>query len=192
MHRHLDSSAPYFSCVWAAGTNVMGAMYKGFIVTAVTSIPLIWFVTQYALGTGGHGHGHDHQPGFRAWSNSHRQLAVLLAFARLWSSPADHLDHRILHRTKFRPVRSIAKARNRPRQQRHSGSGRSALNRPRCRRMVIAAGIIIAFQLRLVSWALPMRPTAIAGAWRHGSWRSTPYGPVTDMPAVSPKCAGLA
>ncbi|HEY6965765.1 MAG TPA: sodium/proton-translocating pyrophosphatase, partial [Erythrobacter sp.] len=32
------------------GTNVMGAMYKGFIVTAVTSIPAIYFVMQYALG----------------------------------------------------------------------------------------------------------------------------------------------
>ncbi|MFM7403621.1 MAG: sodium/proton-translocating pyrophosphatase, partial [Erythrobacter sp.] len=32
------------------GTNVMGAMYKGFIVTAVTSIPLIYAVMQYALG----------------------------------------------------------------------------------------------------------------------------------------------
>ncbi|MEL7518080.1 MAG: sodium-translocating pyrophosphatase [Pseudomonadota bacterium] len=33
-----------------SGTNVMGAMYKGFIVTAVLAIPLIWVVTQYALG----------------------------------------------------------------------------------------------------------------------------------------------
>ena len=32
------------------GTNVMGAMYKGFIVTAVLAIPLIYLVTQYALG----------------------------------------------------------------------------------------------------------------------------------------------
>ncbi len=32
------------------GTNVMGAMYKGFIVTAVLAIPLIWFATQFALG----------------------------------------------------------------------------------------------------------------------------------------------
>jgi len=33
-----------------SGTNVMGAMYKGFIVTAVLAIPLIYLVTQYALG----------------------------------------------------------------------------------------------------------------------------------------------
>ncbi|KEO90852.1 pyrophosphatase [Erythrobacter longus] len=32
------------------GTNVMGAMYKGFIVTAVLAIPLIYFAIQYALG----------------------------------------------------------------------------------------------------------------------------------------------
>ncbi|MFN3989965.1 MAG: sodium-translocating pyrophosphatase [Erythrobacter sp.] len=35
------------------GTNVMGAMYKGFIVTAVLAVPLIYLVTQYALGTVG-------------------------------------------------------------------------------------------------------------------------------------------
>ena len=32
------------------GTNVMGAMYKGFIVTAVLAVPLIWFAIQFALG----------------------------------------------------------------------------------------------------------------------------------------------
>ena len=30
--------------------NIMGAMYKGFLVTAVLSIPAIWFAIQYALG----------------------------------------------------------------------------------------------------------------------------------------------
>ena len=30
--------------------NVMGAMYKGFVVTALLSIPAIWFAMQYALG----------------------------------------------------------------------------------------------------------------------------------------------
>src|SRR3546814_2042472 len=33
-----------------SGKNVMGAMYKGFLVTAVLSIPAIWFSTSYALG----------------------------------------------------------------------------------------------------------------------------------------------
>src|SRR3990167_8951316 len=32
-----------------SGTNVMGAMYKGFLVTAVLSIPAIWFSTSYVL-----------------------------------------------------------------------------------------------------------------------------------------------
>ena len=31
------------------GTNVMGAMYKGFLVTAVLSVPAIWFSTSYIL-----------------------------------------------------------------------------------------------------------------------------------------------
>jgi K(+)-stimulated pyrophosphate-energized sodium pump len=32
------------------GTNVMGAMYKGFLVTAVTSIPLIWLAIDATIG----------------------------------------------------------------------------------------------------------------------------------------------
>jgi K(+)-stimulated pyrophosphate-energized sodium pump len=32
------------------GTNVMGAMYKGFLVSAVLAIPAIWWATSYALG----------------------------------------------------------------------------------------------------------------------------------------------
>ncbi|MGC5254550.1 sodium/proton-translocating pyrophosphatase, partial [Escherichia coli] len=33
-----------------AEKNIMGAMYKGFLVTAILSIPAIWFAMQYALG----------------------------------------------------------------------------------------------------------------------------------------------
>ncbi len=33
-----------------ASNNIMGAMYKGFLVTAVLSIPAIWFAIEYALG----------------------------------------------------------------------------------------------------------------------------------------------
>lgn len=33
------------------GTNVMGAMYKGFLVSAVLAVPLIWYVTMRALGS---------------------------------------------------------------------------------------------------------------------------------------------
>src|SRR5690554_623729 len=32
------------------GTNVMAAMYKGFLVAAVLAVPAIWFVTSFALG----------------------------------------------------------------------------------------------------------------------------------------------
>ena len=32
------------------GTNVMGAMYKGFLVTAILSVPLIWLAMVFALG----------------------------------------------------------------------------------------------------------------------------------------------
>src|SRR3546814_17256445 len=30
--------------------NVMGAMYKGFLVSAVLAVPAIWFATSHALG----------------------------------------------------------------------------------------------------------------------------------------------
>ncbi len=40
----------YFVKLGKGGTNVMGAMYKGFLVTAVLSVPLIWLAIQFALG----------------------------------------------------------------------------------------------------------------------------------------------
>ncbi|APE29228.1 sodium-translocating pyrophosphatase [Aurantiacibacter gangjinensis] len=40
----------YFVRLGKGGTNVMGAMYKGFGVTAVLAIPLIYLVIQFALG----------------------------------------------------------------------------------------------------------------------------------------------
>ncbi|MES2700333.1 MAG: sodium/proton-translocating pyrophosphatase, partial [Pseudomonadota bacterium] len=33
------------------GKNIMGAMYKGFLVTAVLSVPAIWWAISYALGS---------------------------------------------------------------------------------------------------------------------------------------------
>ncbi|MAP68456.1 MAG: sodium-translocating pyrophosphatase, partial [Erythrobacteraceae bacterium] len=40
----------YFVKLGKGSTNVMGAMYKGFLVTALLSIPLIWIVINVALG----------------------------------------------------------------------------------------------------------------------------------------------
>ncbi len=87
------------------GTNVMGAMYKGFIVTAVLAIPLIWFVTQYALGdmstplgTGPSGiefHGRD------LFYCS--LIGLVLTGVIIWITE-------YYTGTNFRPVRSIAKA----------------------------------------------------------------------------------
>jgi K(+)-stimulated pyrophosphate-energized sodium pump len=72
------------------GKNVMGAMYKGFLVTAVLSIPAIWWAISYALG--GHGSG---DRGHRAING---RDPVLLRAARPGHHRPDHLDHRVLHR----------------------------------------------------------------------------------------------
>ena len=87
------------------GTNVMGAMYKGFIVTAVLAIPLIWFVTQYALGdmstvlgkgpSGIEFHGRD------LFYCS--LIGLVLTGIIIWITE-------YYTGTNFRPVRSIAKA----------------------------------------------------------------------------------
>ena len=36
--------------VLGGGKNIMGAMYKGFLVTAVLSVPAIWWAIGHALG----------------------------------------------------------------------------------------------------------------------------------------------
>ena len=87
------------------GTNVMGAMYKGFIVTAVLAIPLIYVVTQYALGdmntvlgTGPSGiefHGRDL---FYCSLIGLALTGIIIWITEYYTG------------TNFRPVRSIAKA----------------------------------------------------------------------------------
>ena len=62
------------------GKNIMGAMYKGFLVTAVLSVPAIWWAISYALGG-------DMEAAIGA-SGLHRPDPVLLRACSAWSSPA--------------------------------------------------------------------------------------------------------
>ncbi|MEM9312531.1 MAG: sodium-translocating pyrophosphatase [Pseudomonadota bacterium] len=87
------------------GTNVMGAMYKGFIVTAVLAVPLIYVVTQYALGDMSADLGAG--PSGVAFSGMDLFLCSLIGLVLtgiiIWITE-------YYTGTNFRPVRSIAKA----------------------------------------------------------------------------------
>nr|WP_137676148.1 sodium-translocating pyrophosphatase [Parerythrobacter lutipelagi] len=91
------------------GTNVMGAMYKGFIVTAVLAVPLIYLVTQYALGTVGTGMNTVINDGTGMVPFTGMDLfycsiiGLLLTGIIIWITE-------YYTGTNFRPVRSIAKA----------------------------------------------------------------------------------
>ena len=88
-----------------SGTNVMGAMYKGFIVTAVLAVPLIYLVTQYALGDMsavlGAGPSGVEFSGMDLFLCS--LIGLVLTGIIIWITE-------YYTGTNFRPVRSIAKA----------------------------------------------------------------------------------
>ena len=97
------------------GTSIMGAMYKGFGVTAILSAIAIFFATQFALGDL---ERHDR----RRRPHLQRDGPVLVHAARAGHHRADHLDHRILHRHQLSPGaidRQVV--RDRARHQRHPG-----------------------------------------------------------------------
>ena len=97
------------------GTNIMGAMYKGFGVTAVTSAVLIYFATQYVLG--------DLNAVITAGTTSFTGMDLYLVHAaRAGHHRPHHLDHRILYRHPPSPG-PVDRPRqpDRPRHQHHPG-----------------------------------------------------------------------
>lgn len=90
------------------GTNVMGAMYKGFIVTAVLAIPLIWYVTEYALASQGATMSTVLNPGDAVEFHGRdlfycSLIGLALTGIIIWITE-------YYTGTNFRPVKSIAKA----------------------------------------------------------------------------------
>jgi K(+)-stimulated pyrophosphate-energized sodium pump len=125
------------------GTNIMGAMYKGFLVTAVSSIPAIYYVTTQTLGdmaavTGADAAGAG---GFTGWALFYSMM-VGLAVTGLLVWITEYYTG-----TNYRPVRSIAKASE-------TGHGTNviqglaiSLESTALPTLVICVGIIVAFQL---------------------------------------------
>ncbi|MBV7259511.1 sodium-translocating pyrophosphatase [Erythrobacter crassostreae] len=166
------------------GTNVMGAMYKGFIVTAVLAIPLIYLATQYALGdmstvlgagpSGIEFHGRDL---FYCSLIGLALTGIIIWITEYYTG------------TNYRPVRSIAKASE-------TGHGTNviqglaiSLESTALPTIVIIAAIIGAYQLAgLIGLAFGATAMlALAGM----VVALDAYGPVTDNAGGIAEMAGL-
>jgi K(+)-stimulated pyrophosphate-energized sodium pump len=166
------------------GTNVMGAMYKGFIVTAVLAIPLIYLATQYALGDMNAVIGTG--PSGVEFSGLDLFICALIGLVLtgiiIWITE-------YYTGTNYRPVRSIAKASE-------TGHGTNviqglaiSLESTALPTIVIIAAIIGAFQLAgLIGLAYGATAMlALAGM----VVALDAYGPVTDNAGGIAEMAGL-
>ncbi|OBV11482.1 sodium-translocating pyrophosphatase [Erythrobacter dokdonensis] len=171
-----------------SGANVMGAMYKGFIVTAVTSVPLIWFVTQFALGSVGMGMNTVINPDQGMVEFTGRSLfycallGLVITGLIIWITE-------YYTGTKFRPVRSIAKASE-------TGHGTNviqglaiSLEATALPTIVIAGGIIIAYQLAGLMGIAYAATAMLALAGMVVALDA--YGPVTDNAGGIAEMSGL-
>jgi K(+)-stimulated pyrophosphate-energized sodium pump len=166
------------------GTNVMGAMYKGFIVTALTSIPAIYFVMQYALGdmTRTMGGAAD-AVGFTGMSLFYcALLGLAITGLIIWITE-------YYTGTNYRPVRSIAKASE-------TGHGTNviqglaiSLEATALPTLVIVAGIIIAYSLAGLMGIAYAATAMLALAGMVVALDA--YGPVTDNAGGIAEMAGL-
>ncbi|MDE2403239.1 MAG: sodium-translocating pyrophosphatase [Sphingomonadales bacterium] len=163
-----------------SSNNIMGAMYKGFLVTAILSIPAIWFAMQYALG--------DMEAPIGAEAYTGRALFYCgllgLAITGLIIWITEYYTG-----TNYRPVKSIAKASV-------TGHGTNviqglaiSLEATALPTLVIVAGIIIAYKLAgLIGIAYGATAMlALAGM----VVALDAYGPVTDNAGGIAEMAGL-
>ncbi|WP_338466508.1 sodium-translocating pyrophosphatase [Novosphingobium sp. ZN18A2] len=160
--------------------NVMGAMYKGFLVTAVLSIPAIYVAMQYSLGDMGAQIGDKGLTGMALFWCS--MLGLVITGLIIWITE-------YYTGTNFRPVKSIAKSSE-------TGHGTNviqglaiAMEATALPTLVIVAGIIIAYQLAgLIGIAYGATAMlALAGM----VVALDAYGPVTDNAGGIAEMAGL-
>ena len=167
-------------------TNIMGAMYKGFLVTALTSAAAIFYVTYQTLGqdmAAVHGANLDGTGGFTGmtlyWS-----MMVGLAVTGLLIWITEYYTG-----TNYRPVRSIAKASE-------TGHGTNviqglaiSLESTAMPTIVICVGIIVAYQFAgLIGIAFAATSMlALAGM----VVALDAYGPVTDNAGGIAEMAGM-
>ena len=164
--------------------NIMGAMYKGFLVTAVLSIPAIWWAIGYAIGDmeaplGDLGGGVDFNGRILFYC-----ALVGLAITGLIIWITEYYTG-----TNYRPVRSIAKASV-------TGHGTNviqglaiSLEATALPTIVIVAGIIIAYQLAGLLGIAYAATAMLALAGMVVALDA--YGPVTDNAGGIAEMAGL-
>jgi K(+)-stimulated pyrophosphate-energized sodium pump len=164
------------------GTNIMGAMYKGFLVTAVLSIPAIWWAIGYALG----GMETPITVGDTVFNGRIlfycSLLGLVITGLIIWITE-------YYTGTNYRPVKSIAKASE-------TGHGTNviqglaiSLESTALPTIVIVAGIIIAHQLAGLMGIAYAATAMLALAGMVVALDA--YGPVTDNAGGIAEMAGL-
>ncbi len=162
------------------GKNIMGAMYKGFLVTAVLSVPAIWWAIGYALG--------DMETAIAGQTYTGRTLfycsllGLVITGLIIWITE-------YYTGTNYRPVRSIAKASE-------TGHGTNviqglaiSLESTALPTLVIVAGIVIAHQLAGLMGIAYAATAMLALAGMVVALDA--YGPVTDNAGGIAEMAGL-
>jgi K(+)-stimulated pyrophosphate-energized sodium pump len=188
------------------GTNIMGAMYKGFLVTAVLSIPAIWLVMHFALGDlsatiGGSGMVETNlenvtlgQP--LAEEGTSGQIEPFTGWDLFWCAMVGLAITGLIiwiteyyTGTNFRPVRSIAKASE-------TGHGTNviqglaiSLEATALPTLVIVAGIVVSFQIAGLMGIAYAATAMLALAGMVVALDA--YGPVTDNAGGIAEMAGL-
>jgi K(+)-stimulated pyrophosphate-energized sodium pump len=163
------------------GKNIMGAMYKGFLVTAVLSVPAIWWAISYALGG-------DMEAPIAGQAFGGRTLfycgllGLVITGLIIWITE-------YYTGTNYRPVRSIAKASE-------TGHGTNviqglaiSLESTALPTLVICAGIVIAYQLAGLLGIAYAATAMLALAGMVVALDA--YGPVTDNAGGIAEMAGL-
>ncbi len=167
------------------GTNIMGAMYKGFLLTAVLSVPAIWFMINLAL---------DGSMG--SVINPASGMVEFTGMDLFWSSMVGLAITGLIiwiteyyTGTNYRPVRSIAKASE-------TGHGTNviqglaiSLEATALPTLVIVAGIVIAYQLAGLMGIAYGATAMLALAGMVVALDA--YGPVTDNAGGIAEMAGL-
>jgi len=166
------------------GKNIMGAMYKGFLVTAVLSIPAIWWAIQYALG----GHMADMEVAIPGTDYTGRTLfycgllGLVITGLIIWITE-------YYTGTNYRPVKSIAKASI-------TGHGTNviqglaiSMEATALPTLVIVTGIIVAFKLAGLMGIAYAATAMLALAGMVVALDA--YGPVTDNAGGIAEMAGL-
>jgi len=183
-----------------SGTNIMGALYKGFWTSVVLSIPAIYFATQYALGDMNTAIGGNSNLSFLNGATPEavagNAAASVTGMKLFWSMMIGLAVTGLLvwiteyyTGTNFRPVRSIAKASE-------TGHGTNviqglaiSLESTALPTFVIVVAVIAAYQLAGVIGVAFAATAMLAQAGMVVALDA--YGPVTDNAGGIAEMAGL-